>query len=58
MSYIRRKILSGREYRYEVESYRDASGNVRQRVLKYLGPEAPIYGTAAKRKGAAGKDTA
>lgn len=58
MTYIRRKIVGGREYKYEVESYRDPSGNVRQRVVKYLGPEVPIYGTTNKRRGAATKEPA
>lgn len=56
MSFIRTKKVGGRVYKYEVESYRGPDGTPRQRVLKYLGPEAPIYGTEADRKGAKKKD--
>lgn len=51
MSFIRKKKVNGRVYKYEVESVRDASGTVRQRVVRYLGPEEPIYGTERDRQG-------
>lgn len=44
MSFIRTKISHGREYAYEVETYRDRDGTVRQRVLRYIGPTNPRYG--------------
>jgi Uma2 family endonuclease len=37
MAFVRTKKLKGKEYRYLVENYRDASGKVRQRTIKYLG---------------------
>ncbi len=37
MAFVRTKKLKGKEYRYLVESYRDANGKVRQRTIKYLG---------------------
>lgn len=44
MSFIRVKRSHGREYAYEVENFRDVDGQTRQRVLRYLGPIAPVYG--------------
>lgn len=41
MSFIRIKKVHGREYRYEVEGFRE-NGKVKQRVLKYLGPVIPV----------------
>ena len=41
MVFLRRKTIKGREYLYEVENYL-ADGHVRQRVLKYRGPVAPV----------------
>jgi hypothetical protein len=35
--FIRRKYVRGKAYFYLVESYRDESGNPRQRVVDYLG---------------------
>ena len=38
MAFVRTKKITGKEYRYLVENYRDGStGKVRQRTLKYLG---------------------
>lgn len=48
MPYIAHRQVKGKIYRYLVESYRDDSGNPRQRNLKYLGaapglpPDAPF----------------
>ena len=44
VSFIRRKIVNGREYLFEVESYRNKDGAVRQRTLRYLGATDPVYG--------------
>ena len=44
MSFIRVKRSHGRDYVYEVESYRDMDGATRQRVVRYLGPADPVYG--------------
>jgi len=45
MSFIRTKMIDGQAYLYEVQSYRNEQGKVRQRVLRYLGkkpaPEKP-----------------
>ena len=43
MSFLRIKRSGGREYVYEVENYRDRDGVTHQRVLRYLGPAAPVY---------------
>lgn len=44
MAFYRTKRFHGRDYVYLVESYRDANGRRRQRVLRYVGPVKPIYG--------------
>jgi len=37
--FVRVKKIKGREYLYEVENYRDPrTGKVKQRVIRYLGP--------------------
>lgn len=41
MSFIRTKKIHGRDYRYEVENYRE-NGKVKQRVLQYLGAVLPV----------------
>ena len=41
MSFIRRKKIKGREYLYEVENTWE-NGHVRQKVLRYKGPVAPV----------------
>jgi len=42
MSFIRsKKFSNGRVYYYQVESYRDGEGKVKQRVIKYLGKQDP-----------------
>lgn len=41
MAFVRTKKLKGKEYRYLVESYRNAEGKVRQRTIKYLGAVVP-----------------
>lgn len=51
MVYQRRKVIAGRVYLYEVESSRGPDGKVRQRVVRYLGPEEPVYGVGGLRKG-------
>jgi hypothetical protein len=50
VSFIRKKRVHGRVYRYEVESVRAADGSVTQKVLRYLGAEQPIYGTDKERR--------
>ena len=40
MSYIERKKIKGHYYLYRYESYRDAEGRVRKRMLQYLGSES------------------
>lgn len=50
VAFIRKKTIGGRVYRYEVESVRDEAGNVRQKVLRYLGAEEPVYGTDKSRR--------
>ncbi len=42
MAYERIKRVCGRQYRYIVEGKR-IKGNVKQRVVKYLGPVDPVY---------------
>lgn len=37
MSFIRTKTINGTRYQYEVETYRDEQGKVRQRTLRYIG---------------------
>jgi hypothetical protein len=58
VAFVRKKTIAGRVYRYEVESVRQPDGSVSQRVLRYLGPEAPVYGTGVKRKPAVRKKKA
>jgi hypothetical protein len=41
MSFVRRKRIKGREYLYEVENSWNG-GQVRQKVLRYLGPVEPL----------------
>ena len=41
MSFIRKKTIKGRQYLYEVENTWE-NGHVRQKVLRYKGPVAPI----------------
>lgn len=41
LSFIRRKVIKGREYLYEVENTWE-DGHVRQKVLRYKGPVAPV----------------
>lgn len=50
MSFIRKKTIGGRVYRYEVENVRSADGGVQQKVVRYLGPEEPVYGTDKTRR--------
>ncbi len=42
VSHIERKKIKGRYYLYRYQSYRDESGRVRKRFIKYIGPETPI----------------
>lgn len=38
MSFVRRKVIKGRTYLYEVENYRDPeTGKVKQRTKQYIG---------------------
>lgn len=53
--FLRRKKVHGRVYVYELKSYRDGNGNPRTRILRYLGPEDPRYGLAARRTRSAGE---
>lgn len=48
--FLRRRKIAGRVYLYEVESYRTSAGDVRQRIVNYLGPEDPVYGTSRSRR--------
>ena len=41
MAFIRRKMIKGREYFYEVENTWE-DGKVRQKVLRYRGPVSPV----------------
>lgn len=41
MSFLRRKTIKGKLYLYEVENTWE-NGRVRQKVLRYVGPVAPI----------------
>lgn len=50
MAFIRTKTINGRPYRYLVETERDGDGSVRQRFIKYLGPEKPVYQSANRPK--------
>lgn len=49
MTYIRIKIINGKKYKYLVTGKR-VDGNVRQKVLKYLGPANPIYKIGKNRE--------
>ena len=42
MSHIERKKIRRRVYLYRYQSYRDESGKVRKRFIKYLGPKCPV----------------
>lgn len=44
MVFTLRKRVGRRYYLYRIESYRDKEGQLRSRILEYLGPEDPIYG--------------
>lgn len=44
MSFLRKVKVRGHLYVYELENYYDADGKRRQRVVRYIGPVAPIYG--------------
>jgi hypothetical protein len=50
VSFIRKKKIGGRVYKYEVENVRSAQGSVQQKVVRYLGPEEPVYGTEKTRR--------
>jgi hypothetical protein len=39
MTHIERKIINGKCYLYMYQSYRDKKGNVKKKMIKYLGPE-------------------
>jgi|GEM_PF-5881452 len=39
MSHIERRLIYGRYYFYEFQSYRDKNGRVRKKFLRYLGSE-------------------
>ena len=41
MSFLRKKTIKGKQYYYEVENTWE-DGHVRQKVLRYVGPVAPI----------------
>jgi len=40
MAHIERKKINGRIYLYLYQSYRDKTGRVKKKMIKYLGPEA------------------
>ena len=40
MAFVRTKKVKGKEYRYLVENYRDHTGKVKQRTIRYLGAGA------------------
>lgn len=42
--FVRVKRIRGQEYVYEVENCRDRDGDVRQRVVRYVGVRDPAYG--------------
>lgn len=44
MAYERIKMVNGKPYRYLVEGKR-INGKVVQKVVKYIGPVEPVYGT-------------
>lgn len=48
MSYTRTKTINGKQYKYLVTGKR-IDGNVKQKVVKYLGPVNPIYNIGNKR---------
>lgn len=43
MAFLRKIRISGHDYAHVVENYRDSAGHVRQRIVRHLGPLAPIY---------------
>src|SRR3989338_2720468 len=49
MAYTRLKTINGKRYKYLVAGKR-IDGNVRQKVVKYLGPANPIYKIGKKRE--------
>ena len=49
MAYTRTKTINGKEYRYLVAGKR-IDGEVKQKVVKYLGPVNPIYKIGKKRE--------
>jgi len=49
MTYTRIKIINGKKYKYLVTGKR-IDGNVKQKVVKYLGPINPIYKIGKKRE--------
>lgn len=49
MSFVRTKTINGRQYKYLVSGVRDGT-NVRQKVVKYLGPVEPKYRIGKKRE--------
>lgn len=55
MSFIRKKKVAGRVYKYEVENVRGSDGTVQQKVIRYLGAEDPVYGTDRRRRPPAGE---
>lgn len=56
MSFIRRKVIKGREYLYEVENTWE-DGRVRQKVLRYKGPVSPVRARKKKEETAEGSDS-
>jgi hypothetical protein len=55
MAFLRKKMIRGREYYYEVENTWE-DGHVRQKVLRYVGPVAPVRKT--KKDAEAGAEAA
>lgn len=49
VSYIRTKVVRGKVYKYLVKGIREGE-QVKQKVVKYLGPADPVYKTGSKRK--------
>lgn len=48
MTYTRIKTINGKQYKYLVTGKR-VDGEVKQKVIKYLGPVEPIYKTGKQR---------
>lgn len=42
MTFFRVKRVDGRDYVYEMRSYRDKAGQPRNEIVRYLGPASPV----------------